>query len=235
MNAKLLYFLILISALAGISGQEFEPDGKVKILPYEQGQVKDLEILGKDIAEFHKRIESRLAFLNRRKQIQDNLYSQFIPAYEDQIPQSRNRYMLDLRFVLKVSGAGAQNTPLKLESIVFWSRKSLISKMRSIDEEISILKNEKVSSDGTNPDSIELVIRKKTDAGTKEILYNVTTIREPAQRVKLVRIYRTNLLEIIRRIDKYVEGNIKTTAEDVDKTLREIENGGPYQENLPKE
>ncbi|MBW0432548.1 hypothetical protein HGB47_02860 [Leptospira yasudae] len=235
MNAKLLYFLILISALAGISGQEFEPDGKVKILPYEQGQVKDLEILGKDIAEFHKRIESRLAFLNRRKQIQDNLYSQFIPAYEDQIPQSRNRYMLDLRFVLKVSGAGAQNTPLKLESIVFWSRKSLISKMRSIDEEISILKNEKVSSDGTNPDSIELVIRKKTDAGTKEILYNVTTIREPAQRVKLVRIYRTNLLEIIRRIDKYVEGNIKTTAEDVEKTLREIENGGPYQENLPKE
>ncbi|RHX81582.1 hypothetical protein DLM76_02605 [Leptospira yasudae] len=235
MNAKLFYFLILISALAGISGQEFEPDGKVKILPYEQGQVKDLEILGKDIAEFHKRIESRLAFLNRRKQIQDNLYSQFIPAYEDQIPQSRNRYMLDLRFVLKVSGAGAQNTPLKLESIVFWSRKSLISKMRNVDEEISILKNEKVSSDGTNPDSIELVIRKKTDAGTKEILYNVTTIREPAQRVKLVRIYRTNLLEIIRRIDKYVEGNIKTTAEDVDKTLREIENGGPYQENLPKE
>ncbi|MCG6169165.1 LIC_12936 family protein [Leptospira sanjuanensis] len=235
MNAKLFYFLILISALAGISGQEFEPDGKVKILPYEQGQVKDLEILGKDIAEFHKRIESRLAFLNRRKQIQDNLYSQFIPAYEDQIPQSRNRYMLDLRFVLKVSGAGAQNAPLKLESIVFWSRKSLISKMRSIDEEISILKNEKVGSDGTNPDSIELVIRKKTDAGTKETLYNVTTIREPAQRVKLVRIYRTNLLEIIRRIDKYVEGNIKTTAEDVEKTLREIENGGPYQENLPKD
>lgn len=223
----------MISAFAGISGQEFEPDGKVKILPYEQGQIKDLELLGKDIAEFHKRIESRLAFLNRRKQIQDNLYSQFIPAYEDQIPQSRNRYMLDLRFVLKVSGAKEQSAALKLESIVFWSRKSLISKMRPQYEEISILRNDKLSSE--SPDSIELVVRKKTDSGTKEVVYNVATIREPAQRVKLVRIYRTNLLEIIRRIDKYVEGNIKTTAEDVETTLREVENGGPYQENLPKE
>ncbi|PJZ58858.1 LIC_12936 family protein [Leptospira barantonii] len=233
MKAKLFYFLIMISALAGISSQEFEPDGKVKILPYEQGQIKDLEILGKDIAEFHKRIESRLAFLNRRKQIQDNLYSQFIPAYEDQIPQSRNRYMLDLRFVLKVSGAKEQSTALKLESIVFWSRKSLISKMRPQYEEISILRNDKPTSE--TPDSIELVVRKKTDSGTKEVVYNVATIREPAQRVKLVRIYRTNLLEIIRRIDKYVEGNIKTTAEDVETTLSEVENGGPYQENLPKE
>ncbi|EKQ92797.1 hypothetical protein KHM19_20110 [Leptospira borgpetersenii] len=233
MKEKLFYFLILISAFAGILGQEFEPDGKVKILPYERGQVKDLEVLGKDIAEFHKRIESRLAFLNKKNKIQDNLYSQFIPAYEDQIPQSRNRYMLDLRFVLKVSGAGAENSPLKLESIVFWSRKSLISKMRPQYEEISILKNEKIKNEG--PESIELVVRKKTDAGTKETVYNVATIREPAQRVKLVRIYRTNLLEIIRRIDKYVEGSIKTVAEDVETTLKAVENGGPYQEELPKD
>ncbi|WP_017852226.1 LIC_12936 family protein [Leptospira interrogans] len=230
MKEKLFYFLILISTFAGISSQEFEPDGKVKILPYEQGQIKDLEVLGKDIVEFHKRIESRLGFLNQRKQIQDNLYSQFIPAYEDQIPQSRNRYMLDLRFVLKVSGA--TNSPLKLESVVFWSRKSLISKMRPQYEEISILKNDKITNEG--PNSIELVVRKKTDSGTKETVYNVATIREPAQRIKLVRIYRTNLLEIIRRIDKYVEGSIKTAAEDVETTLREVENGGPYQEN-PKE
>ncbi|RHX92762.1 LIC_12936 family protein [Leptospira stimsonii] len=233
MKATLFYFLILICAFAGISGQEFEPDGKVKILPYEPGQIKDLELLGKDIAEFHKRIESRLAFLNRRKQIQDNLYSQFIPAYEDQIPQTRNRYMLDLRFVLKVSGAGAQNSPIKLESILFWSRKSLISKMRPQYEEISILKNDKINTEGS--DAIELVVKKKTDSGTKEAVYNVSTIREPAQRVKLVRIYRTNLIEIIRRIDKYVEGSIKTSAEDVETTLREVENGGPYQENLPKD
>ncbi|EKO14442.1 LIC_12936 family protein [Leptospira kirschneri] len=232
MKEKLFYFLILISTFAGISSQEFEPDGKVKILPYEQGQVKDLEVLGKDIVEFHKRIESRLGFLNQRKQIQDNLYSQFIPAYEDQIPQSRNRYMLDLRFVLKVSGAGASNSPLKLESVVFWSRKSLISKMRPQYEEISILKNDKITNEGSN--SIELVVRKKTDSGTKEMVYNVATIREPAQRIKLVRIYRTNLLEIIRRIDKYVEGSIKNAAEDVETTLREVENGGPYQEN-PKD
>lgn len=230
MKEKLFYFLILISTFAGISSQEFEPDGKVKILPYEQGQIKDLEVLGKDIVEFHKRIESRLGFLNQRKQIQDNLYSQFIPACEDQIPQSRNRYMLDLRFVLKVSGA--TNSPLKLESVVFWSRKSLISKMRPQYEEISILKNDKITNEG--PNSIELVVRKKTDSGTKETVYNVATIREPAQRIKLVRIYRTNLLEIIRRIDKYVEGSIKTAAEDVETTLREVENGGPYQEN-PKE
>ncbi len=232
MKEKLFYFLILISTFAGISSQEFEPDGKVKILPYEQGQVKDLEVLGKDIVEFHKRIESRLGFLNQRKQIQDNLYSQFIPAYEDQIPQSRNRYMLDLRFVLKVSGAGATNSPLKLESVVFWSRKSLISKMRPQYEEISILKNDKITNEG--PNSIELVVRKKTDSGTKETVYNVATIREPVQRIKLVRIYRTNLLEIIRRIDKYVEGSIKNAAEDVETTLREVENGGPYQEN-PKD
>lgn len=232
MKEKLFYFLILISTFAGISSQEFEPDGKVKILPYEQGQIKDLEVLGKDIVEFHKRIESRLGFLNQRKQIQDNLYSQFIPAYEDQIPQSRNRYMLDLRFVLKVSGVGATNSPLKLESVVFWSRKSLISKMRPQYEEISILKNDKITNEG--PNSIELVVRKKTDSGTKETVYNVATIREPAQRIKLVRIYRTNLLEIIRRIDKYVEGSIKNAAEDVETTLRKVENGGPYQEN-PKE
>lgn len=66
MKEKLFYFLILISAFGGILGQEFEPDGKVKILPYERGQTKDLEVLGKDIAEFHKRIESRLAFLNKK-------------------------------------------------------------------------------------------------------------------------------------------------------------------------
>ncbi|TGK32416.1 hypothetical protein EHQ12_19150 [Leptospira gomenensis] len=234
MKVSLFYILIFISAIAGISAQEFESDGRVKILPYEPGQVKDLEILGKDITDFHKRIESRLAFLNRRKQIQDNLYSQFIPAYEDQIPQSRNRYMLDLRFVLKVSGGNAQNSPLKLESIVFWSRKSLISKMRAQDEEISILKNDKVTAEQT-PDAIELVIKKKTDSGTKQTVYNVATIREPAQRVKLVRIYRTNLLEIIRRIDKYVEGSIRTSAQDVETTLREVENGGPYQEDLPKD
>lgn len=66
------------------------------------------------------------------------------------------------------------------------------------------------------------------------MVYNVSTIREPAQRIKLVRIYRTNLLEIIRRIDKYVEGSIKTAAEDVETTLKEVENGGPYQEN-PKD
>lgn len=52
MKEKLFYFLILISTFAGISSQEFEPDGKVKILPYEQGQIKDLEVLGKDIVEF---------------------------------------------------------------------------------------------------------------------------------------------------------------------------------------
>ncbi|MDV6235855.1 hypothetical protein CH379_009480 [Leptospira ellisii] len=234
MKVSLFYILIFISAIAGISAQEFESDGRVKILPYEPGQMKDMEVLGKDIADFHKRIESRLAFLNRRKQIQDNLYSQFIPAYEDQIPQSRNRYMLDLRFVLKVSGGGAQNSPLKLESIVFWSRKSLISKMRAQDEEISVLKNDKVNAEQT-PEAIELVIKKKTDSGTKQTVYNVATIREPAQRVKLIRIYRTNLLEIIRRIDKYVEGSIRTSAQDVETTLREVENGGPYQEDLPKD
>ncbi|XDD50808.1 hypothetical protein AB3N59_03145 [Leptospira sp. WS92.C1] len=233
MKAIIFCFLIFIFSFASSYAQEFEADGRVKILPYEPGQVKDLELLGKDIAEFHKRIEGRLAFLNRRKQIQNNLYSQFIPAYEDQTPQSRNRYMFDLRFVLKVSGSGGQNAPLKLESILFWSRKSLISKLRPQYEEISVLKNDKLNSE--NPDSIELVVKKKTEAGTKEEVYNVATIREPAQRVKLVRIYRTNLIEIIRRIDKYVEGNIKTSAQDVETTLREVENGGPYQENLPKE
>lgn len=208
-----------------IFSQDFEKDGQIKILPYEPTQVRDIEGLTKDIKDFHKRIEDMLPFLSRRKKIIDNEYFQFVPAMENFNFPVRDRYLVDKKFYLKVSGAEGS---LKLDGVRFITRKSLVTKLRPVNDEIGELKNEKVvASDIT---SIVLVVKRKTDAGIKEEVYNLGNIRNPNQRVKFVRSYRDNLAEVVQAIDKYVEGTIRADRKDVDTMLDGLEGGGSYQE-----
>ncbi|EPG73490.1 hypothetical protein LEP1GSC058_2742 [Leptospira fainei serovar Hurstbridge str. BUT 6] len=134
-SSVILFFLLSTSVFT----QDFESDGQIKILPYKPTQVKDMEGLTTDIKDFHKRIEELLSFLNRRKKIVNNEYFQFIPSIETFEFPSRERYLLDKKFYLKVSGGEGA---LKLVGIRFITRKSLVTKLRPVNDEIGELKNE---------------------------------------------------------------------------------------------
>ncbi|TGM90045.1 LIC_12936 family protein [Leptospira licerasiae] len=221
------FILLLLICLFSweISSQDFEKDGQIKILPYEPMQVRDIEGLTKDIKDFHKRIEDMLPFLNRRKKIIDSEYFQFVPAMENFNFPVRDRFLVDKKFYLKVSGGEGS---LKLDGVRFITRKSLVTKLRPINDEIGELKNEKVAA--SDPANIVLVVKRKTDAGTKEEVYSLGNIRSPNQRVKFVRSYRDNLAEVVQAIDKYVEGTIRADRKDVDTMLDGLESGGSFQE-----
>ncbi|TGL63588.1 LIC_12936 family protein [Leptospira sarikeiensis] len=224
---KKLHIIFLLLFLIGweLSAQDFEKDGQIKILPYEPTQVRDIEGLIKDIKDFHKRIEDMLPFLNKRKKIIDNEYFQFVPAMENFNFPIRDRYLVDKKFYLKVSvGDGS----LKLDGVRFITRKSLVTKLRPINDEIGELKNDRVAN--SDPAGIVLIVKRKTDAGTKEEVYSLGNIRSPNQRVKFVRSYRDNLAEVIQAIDKYVEGTIRADSKDVDTMLDGLESGGSFQE-----
>ncbi|TGK07669.1 hypothetical protein EHO59_06100 [Leptospira semungkisensis] len=225
MKKLILFFLLLLFFCWESFAQDFEADGQIKILPYEPMQVRDIEGLTKDIKLFHKRIEQMLPFLNKRKKIIDNEYFQFVPALENFNFPVRDRYLIDKKFYLRVSGG---QSALKLDGVRFITRKSLVTKLRPIDDQIGELKNESVSN--SDPATIVLTVKKKTDAGTKEEVYSLSNIRNPDQRVKFVRSYRDNLAEVIQAIDKYVEGTIRADAKDVDTMLDGLDSGGSFQE-----
>ncbi|TGK01154.1 hypothetical protein EHQ53_09475 [Leptospira langatensis] len=225
MKKHILFFLLLVFFSWGSSAQDFEADGQIKILPYEPTQVRDIEGLTRDIKLFHKRIEQMLPFLSKRKKIIDNEYFQFVPALENFNFPVRDRYLVDKKFYLKVSGG--QNA-LKLDGVRFITRKSLVTKLRPIDDQTGEMKNESVAN--SDPSTIVLTLKKKTDAGIKEEVYSLSNIRSPYQRVKFVRSYRDNLAEVIQAIDKYVEGTIRADAKDVDGMLDGLESGGSFQE-----
>lgn len=220
-------FLILLVLTFGVdqSAQDFEKDGQIKILPYEPTQVKDIEGLTRDIKDFHTRIEQMLPFLNKRKKIIDNEYFQFVPAMETYNFPVRDRYLVDKKFYLKVSGAQGA---MKLDGVRFITRKSLVTKLRPVNDEVGEMKNEGVAN--SDPGSIVLIVKRTTDAGTKEETFNLANIRNPHQRVKFVRSYRDNLAEVIRAIDKYVEGTIRADGKDVDTMLDGLDSGGSFQE-----
>ncbi|EPG73775.1 hypothetical protein LEP1GSC058_2741 [Leptospira fainei serovar Hurstbridge str. BUT 6] len=75
-----------------------------------------------------------------------------------------------------------------------------------------------------------MLVQKKTDAGTQEESYNLSNIRNPNQRVKLVRSYRNNLVEVVQAIGKYVQGTIQADKHDVDTMLEGLDQGGSFQE-----
>ncbi|EQA44931.1 hypothetical protein LEP1GSC050_2688 [Leptospira broomii serovar Hurstbridge str. 5399] len=220
-SSVILFFLLSTSVFA----QDFESNGQIKILPYKPTQAKDLEGLTKDIKDFHKLIEEFLSFLNKRKKIVNNEYFQFIPALEMYEFPSREKYLFDKKFYLKVSGGQGA---LKLEGIRFITRKSLVTKLRPVNDEIGELKNDNVPA--SDPSSIVLLVQKKTDAGTQEESYNLSNIRNPNQRIKLVRSYRNNLVEVVQAIGKYVEGTIQADKHDVDTMLEGLDQGGSFQE-----
>ncbi|EQA37326.1 hypothetical protein LEP1GSC047_3650 [Leptospira inadai serovar Lyme str. 10] len=220
-SSVILFFLFSASVFA----QDIAPDGQIKILPFEPTHVKDMEGLTKDIKDFHKLIEGFLSFLNKRKKIINNEYFQFVPASELVEFPSREKYLFDKKFYLKVSGGQGA---LKLEGIRFITRKSLVTKLRPVNEEIGELKNENIPA--SDPASIVLLVQKKTDAGTQEESYNLSNIRNPNQRVKLVRSYRNNLAEVVQAIGKYVEGTIQADRNDVDTMLEGLDQGGSFQE-----
>lgn len=225
MKKQLLLILLLITMGWNIFAQDFEADGQIKILPYEPTQARDIESLTKDIKDFHKRIEQMLPFLNKRKKIIDNEYFQFVPALENFNFPVRDRYLIDKKFYLKVSGGQGA---LKLEGVRFITRKSLVTKLRPVNDEIGEMKNDGISS--SDPSTIVLIVKRRTDAGTKEETFNLANIRNPNQRVKFVRSYRDNLGEVVRAIDKYVEGTIRADSKDVDTMLDGLDSGGSFQE-----
>ncbi|TGK22361.1 hypothetical protein EHO61_00845 [Leptospira fluminis] len=223
-SSAILFFVLTVSTYA----QDIEPDGQIKILPYKDTQIRALEALNSDIKYFHKRIEELLSFLNKRKKIQNNEYVQFIPAIETYELPNRERFLFDKKFFLKVSGQG----PFKLEGIRFVTRKSMVTKLRPVNDELGILKNENVSAPEAN--SIVLSVQRKTDGGIQEETYNLSNIRNPDQRVKLVRSYRNNLVEVIQAITKYVEGTIQADRRDVETMLDGLDQGGSFQEESNK-
>ncbi len=225
MKKHLYLFLLLITIGLDSFAQDFEPDGQIKILPYEPSQVRDVEGLTRDIKDFHRRIEQMLPFLSKRNRIIDNEYFQFVPAMETFNFPIRDKYLMDKKFYLKVSGGKGS---LKLDGVRFITRKTLVTKLRPINDEIGEMKNESVAN--SDPSTIVLIVQRKTDAGTKEEVYNLANIRSPKQRVKFVRSYRDNLSEVIQAIDKYVEGTIRANGKDVDTMLDGLESGGSFQE-----
>ncbi|PJZ68089.1 hypothetical protein CH373_03395 [Leptospira perolatii] len=223
---KMYVSAILILLFCSIlTAQDFDADGNMKILPYEPTQAREIELLTQDIRDYHRRIEGLLPFLNRRKKIINNEYFQFVPAMENFNFPVRDRYLIDRKFYLKTAGG---NKELKLEGIRFITRKSLVTKLRPFSEEVGELKNESVAA--SDPNSLVLTVQRKTDAGVQEEVYNLAIMRFPNQRVKLVRTYRDSLMEVVRSIEKYVQGTLQADKRDVDTMLDGIESGGTFQE-----
>lgn len=226
---KLGSFLALSFLFVGIlHSQDFntiDKDGSIQIVPSSPSQEKIVELLAIEIGNYHKEIEKRIPFFQKEKRITDGKYIQASLAREDIPPLAKKSTIINNRYILGLKGGEGGYS---LDEVTFWSRHSLVGK--GYDPITTIREFSNKVGDSPKMEGLKLKIKKLTEYGITENIYDLKNIKYPKERIKLVVSYRDRLIEIIRTMDRYINGKGKERESDVRDSILEIQFGGEFQE-----
>jgi hypothetical protein len=189
------------------------------------GQKKIMKALDEEIGKLHKEIERRLVFLSTEKKLVNGKYVQVSFAREQFEFPSPSRHIVNHSFILAVTAGGDTYT---LNEVELWTRKARMTKyMEQPYTWIMQIQNQVNSPEFAN---FNVIYKKITPAGEQTKVYPLQKIEDPNQRIRIARVYRAKLYEILSSIDRYVNAKGKGMVDDIRFVKEEMNTTGQYQE-----
>ena len=206
----MLIFFINFSATFSLG---VNPDGTVKIIPYEPTQEQEMKLLVEDIKTFQNKLMEYLPYLKLQQKASENRYFEVYYEAVTWVPQNPSRYFEAESVDVKFSGSGFQNISFLME------KHGISSNTINIVEEIQVV-NTTPASD--TPDGIEMKVIEKGQGPPVIRVYAVPAVRDPKMRLKIIRSYRNYVFETVQRIERMQSDQINSNGVEMKNLLRKL-------------
>lgn len=193
-------------------------DGEVPIQSLSSNQEKLMESFKKDIQYFHERLVGLMNYVRKNKAflIKSNVFEKRDIAYiEHKTLEGRSAYVVNGDTFITFNGE-------QIETIKFSTRKGTIDPRYLPEIFIREIENQFQSN---NLNSIKLKVYHYPLAykETNPIeVYELETVSEPLERLKLVNHYRENLRKLVRELENMVEHDRNRKNLAIWKALKEV-------------
>ena len=201
-------FMILVSSVLSL---DINTDGSIRQVPYEPAQQKELEELGKDIIEYQAKFREFLPYLKLRKLITHDSYTAEGERYIKHDFAAKTKYFIQEYAIYKINGEN-------ISEITFRTRKGLLGSDRPNITEYRDIMN----TNTAGYENIQIKIHTFGEGHPETIIYDLQNIREPRERLKLVRAYRNNLERSVRQLDQKIQQEIKNATIEVNKVMNNL-------------
>lgn len=210
---RLIMVLIAITIGSSIYSLATNPDGTIEIIPYEKTQEKELKELIVEIDSSHKQFIALLPYLKLRNKATNDRY--FLQYSQELTWEPRNpvRYFEVESIDIKLSGN-------IIQTVVFAIEKNRLGKRAPNTRETKQLIN--TSPVSSTADGLALKVIESGEGPDITRIYNVNSIRDPKERLKIVRSYRNYIFETIQRIERMQMVEIKNGDIEIKNTLRSL-------------
>lgn len=214
-------FLLLILILTSVHADYVSTvtsEGDVPVQALSSNQEKLMENLQKDIQYFHERLIGLMNYVRKHKAslVKSNVFEKRDIAYiEHKTLEGRSAYVVNGDTFITFSGD-------KIETVKFSTRKGTIDPRYYPEIYTREIENQFQASDLK---AIKLRVYhyplayKETNPVE---IYDVETVSEPVERIKLVTHYKENLRRLIRELENMVEHDRSRKNLAVWKTLKEV-------------
>lgn len=226
---KKITVLVLIFLGIGLQSKEIEWDdltfGGLRPFPeYSASQKEIMKLLAGEIKVLHTDMEKRLNFLSQNREISDGKFIKRAPAREQYDFPIKMIYVVNHEVTIDVAGG---RDSFKITKVEFYTRKSKTMKhAQHPSTRIMRMKNDP-SVEGF--EGLKISMKKISPSGSEFREIGLEEIYEPYQRVRLAKIYKYRLQELINNIDKQIANVDFQTSADIRFIKNEMNTGGGYE------
>lgn len=193
------------------------PDGTIQIREFSKEQKRTYDNVKKDIQYFQSEIAKILPYLVRNGKVKGNVFTREFRNFTETQPGRRNQHFVNEFFVLNLTDG-------KLNSISFLKRRTRLNPRMETETVVRSLSNEVGNDDMSN---VKLQIDTHTNyTDTKEPIrkiFSMNDIPSPADRIKMLRTYRTKVEEALRELDKIVDHKAINEHTILSNSLNDVE------------
>jgi len=205
------FFVIFIIMVSSVFSLDINTDGSIKQVPYEPSQQKELDEMVKDIMNYQEKFKEFLPYLKLRKMIVHDTYTAEGDRYLTHDYARKTKHFIQEYAIFKINGEN-------VSEITFRTRKGLLGSDRA-----NIIEYRDIMNTNTaGYENIRIKIHTFGEGPPQTNIYDLQNVREPKERLKLVRAYRNNLEQSVRRLDQRIQQEIKEATGEVNKVMNNL-------------
>jgi hypothetical protein len=208
--------------------RDLNPDGSIKQYPYTPVEKKQVEDLSREIDKYHKMLNEKIGYLKYKNKVKNGKYSHeaYTRDHVDRLEHKKYSVTTKYNLNLKSSPEGGYT----LDTLEFIHKNTLITRRYEPVTEVRILKNSSNSS--LDLDGLSLTVITTTNSGQDTKSFNMKTIPESKERMRVAKMYRDRVLDLLRNIDRYIDSDETQQSRMVNEALLQINIGGDFQEPM---
>lgn len=193
------------------------PDGTIQPREFTKEQKHIFDFLKKDILYYHTEISKIVPYLTHTGRVKNNTFTKEIRNFIETQPGRRNQHFVSESFVLNLKEG-------KLTSISFLKRRTRLSSKMESETVVRTISNDTTNESMT---AIKLQIDTHTNYTDTKVpisrVFPISEIPYGADRLKLIRAYRTKVEETLRELDRIVERKMMNNHTTISNTLGDVE------------